>query len=792
MKKIIFLLLFLNTFAVYSQYSQFQLFFSSYPGKEQDNLWLNTIKNNCGATGILLFVTWQNTEDDNQPGTFHWETLDASINSLLANNLKVNIRAVFEWKPTWAEYDPSNPNAIFDINDYQNKYDGIFINYDPLNPNPNCVHPLNFVSNRSKTYMKNFYSNLLDHLSLTFGASQIEYIFPSTSTNVEMEYQPGEMCGYSSYEITAFQNFLRLKYYNDINLLNPQWESSFNDFTEIDPKIYNWQVLAQYHPQYAHPKGRVDWMEYRTKMLKDFIDECATITHNKGFKMGIELGSIYDWAIENRGWYDPTSLAENVDFFKIADIAEYVPNRFFGADYMRSICNYWMNIHPEKHIVFSNETNWFGYGDPPHTPEELSRDWTYQIEASYNRGAETHFVFGWDWVSGKELLYNITHGYANWCNVLNSYKNQPIIYPSHSKAVNLSCEQGNFEGNAGYDHLIGQPNYYTIFNFLKSISPEDPYISNNNNYDNNCDIVTNFMINNSPLYANKYNNFYFTKSSQYIPERTYLNLMLKNVVTVPMDNATHWMNGWHGEFAFTQGVRNEYNEARSPIHLIWKCRQDLQAIWPDANLPDPNSGHIEDFIYWVEHTGSSHSLMPEYPEWEIIDGAGIYKYDKNIRKVWDSRSDLQTVFPDGHHNFYYPQYSINLTSWVKEQGYQEVPSLIWYQFWPYIGGMFFPGDMSINSTKSVVNVIKSFYLSQNYPNPFNPSTKIKFELPKSSFTILKIFDVLGREISTLVKEQLKAGKYEAEWNASRYPSGVYFYQLKTEEFTDTKKMILLK
>ncbi len=87
---------------------------------------------------------------------------------------------------------------------------------------------------------------------------------------------------------------------------------------------------------------------------------------------------------------------------------------------------------------------------------------------------------------------------------------------------------------------------------------------------------------------------------------------------------------------------------------------------------------------------------------------------------------------------------------------------------------------------------KRFELFQNYPNPFNPMTKLKFQMPKSGFTKLAIFDVTGKEISILVNENLKPGIYEIDWNAENIPSGVYFYSLITNEFTQTKKIVVLK
>ena len=88
--------------------------------------------------------------------------------------------------------------------------------------------------------------------------------------------------------------------------------------------------------------------------------------------------------------------------------------------------------------------------------------------------------------------------------------------------------------------------------------------------------------------------------------------------------------------------------------------------------------------------------------------------------------------------------------------------------------------------------IESFALYQNYPNPFNPSTKISWQSPYGGYQTLKVYDILGREVTTLIDEYRDAGKYEIEFNASQLSSGIYFYQLKTENFVETRKMILLR
>jgi len=87
---------------------------------------------------------------------------------------------------------------------------------------------------------------------------------------------------------------------------------------------------------------------------------------------------------------------------------------------------------------------------------------------------------------------------------------------------------------------------------------------------------------------------------------------------------------------------------------------------------------------------------------------------------------------------------------------------------------------------------KEFALSQNYPNPFNPSTNIEFRVPISGSVSVKIFDVLGREVAMLVNEHLQPGTCTVRWDATQFPSGVYFYQLRARDFAETKRMMLIK
>jgi photosystem II stability/assembly factor-like uncharacterized protein len=100
------------------------------------------------------------------------------------------------------------------------------------------------------------------------------------------------------------------------------------------------------------------------------------------------------------------------------------------------------------------------------------------------------------------------------------------------------------------------------------------------------------------------------------------------------------------------------------------------------------------------------------------------------------------------------------------------------------------GGIGINPISN--EIPQEFYLLQNYPNPFNPVTKFRFQLPVRELAKLVIYDALGRQIAVILNEILMPGTYEIEWNASDYSSGVYFYSLVTNEFTQSRKMIVLK
>ncbi len=121
----------------------------------------------------------------------------------------------------------------------------------------------------------------------------------------------------------------------------------------------------------------------------------------------------------------------------------------------------------------------------------------------------------------------------------------------------------------------------------------------------------------------------------------------------------------------------------------------------------------------------------------------------------------------------------------------------------YCGGIFYSaggvsaGNIAKYGTLTGINTISTelpnkFKLSQNYPNPFNPVTNIKFDIAKAGNVILKVYDIQGREVSTLINEKLSPGSYQTNWNAANFPSGTYYYRLISDNYLETKKLVLVK
>jgi hypothetical protein len=157
-------------------------------------------------------------------------------------------------------------------------------------------------------------------------------------------------------------------------------------------------------------------------------------------------------------------------------------------------------------------------------------------------------------------------------------------------------------------------------------------------------------------------------------------------------------------------------------------------------------------------------LFQQWQEW-ILENGAIQSYWENLSYQWLDQAGIAVVSvsaPDGVTDPNFTTGHLNMTG---------VP---------------------LASDPGPVRVASDFSLRQNYPNPFNPTTEITFDLPRTIYGTLKVFDVLGREVAVLANGTMQSGEHRIAFDGSRLPSGVYFYQLKAGEFVQTKKMLLLK
>ncbi|MBE2218651.1 MAG: exo-alpha-sialidase [Ignavibacteria bacterium] len=178
-----------------------------------------------------------------------------------------------------------------------------------------------------------------------------------------------------------------------------------------------------------------------------------------------------------------------------------------------------------------------------------------------------------------------------------------------------------------------------------------------------------------------------------------------------------------------------------------------------ANIDNPYVTHIKDAIIYVK----SGSFFKNYG---ISNGSGSY---------------IATKLPSG---------SYELITY--RMGFAPVSQNVTITNSSLNNINFDLGNPLIGIDPIVGTIAEEYSLSQNYPNPFNPTTTMKFALPLSEIVRLSIYDILGREIETLVNEKLAAGSYSVNWDASGYPSGLYFYRLESDNFTETRKMVLIK
>ena len=220
------------------------------------------------------------------------------------------------------------------------------------------------------------------------------------------------------------------------------------------------------------------------------------------------------------------------------------------------------------------------------------------------------------------------------------------------------------------------------------------------------------------------------------------------------------------------------------IHAFLMCRDYSGNMWfvTGGSIFMSNGTSLTTYAAPTTSTStSSIAVAPDHKLWIGVNddistqGGGVYSFDGTTWTLYTVENSfvpydiIGAVFADKNGNKYFALSQPR-------------------------GGLAIFNENGITSVNSPVEQIlpTSLLLYQNYPNPFNPTTTISFQLPSAGHVTLKVFDVLGREVTTLVNEQKPAGSYKVKFDAINLSSGTYFYRLQTNDFTQTKKLILIR
>ncbi len=301
-----------------------------------------------------------------------------------------------------------------------------------------------------------------------------------------------------------------------------------------------------------------------------------------------------------------------------------------------------------------------------------------------------------------------------------------------------------------------------------------------------------------------YNNLYTTNSGV-------------NWINVNLNQWVYWFTTQNSKiFAGTEShgcyISSNYGVNWYPSGYIW---DDVMCFLPSGNklLAGTSQG-----LYYTTNDGGNwiltlpaigvYSLISNGPKLFAGSYLGVYNSTNN-GDTWEQpnltinvislESSAQNIFAGTYNDGFYISNN-NGTDWIRKNegiGIQRINTLT------VINNYIFAGTESAGIWKrplsEIVNVMpinseipSKFSLSQNYPNPFNPSTTIRYNLPRSGSVKLAVFDVMGREVETLVNERQAAGSYEATFDGSGFASGVYFYRLTAEGYRETRKMFLVK
>ncbi|HWA07794.1 MAG TPA: endonuclease [Ignavibacteria bacterium] len=265
---------------------------------------------------------------------------------------------------------------------------------------------------------------------------------------------------------------------------------------------------------------------------------------------------------------------------------------------------------------------------------------------------------------------------------------------------------------------------------------------------------------------------------------------------------------WENYLALAQETALRQFHAMDTVNARERLRNDRIKVY--QNNRNPFADHPE----FVERIAAFYTTLNTPLKAKITASPYSVKFD-TLANPGDTVSYFVTICNYGNTNLNISSVTSNNPVFTVESfpstvtanqfGYAKI------KFTPTSSNTPYTGELTINNSDSTMKIAlngmcgqvngitpvsgeipRSYDLSQNYPNPFNPVTNIKFSVPETGFVKLAVYDIMGREVNTLVSQNLKPGVYLADWDASMMTSGVYFYKITAGRFSETKRMILVK
>jgi len=400
---------------------------------------------------------------------------------------------------------------------------------------------------------------------------------------------------------------------------------------------------------------------------------------------------------------------------------------------------------------------------------------------------------GWEFSGNDTIKGGLVKFDGNNWTIFNS-SNSPIL---NDAVTHLTLDQQNrlLIANYGQGFYRFDGHGWEIFNSLNSPLPSNQiqYISVDKN--NNIWLA---IFDYGAVRVDSTNWFYYTVSNAFdgIEDLNFIESDNSNII---------WFGSeYNGLYSFDNN--NFYRRGEGPladsISMTSFALDSLLNPWFTGNILFAGAGILSHFINqsWINYNITSFgyntrfsykTLTIDRNDSKFVGSAiGLFKFDNN---TWTLFSTDNSPIP----------YNIFTTGMIDSKN-NKIFGLRAPASHPtgYAGLIFYNEDsVVVTSVKEFINKPINFELSQNYPNPFNPTTKISFTIPFVGTGLalsvqLKVYDILGNEIATLVNEEKPAGKYEVEFNSTvgghQLSSGVYFYRLQAGDFVQTKKMILLR